>query len=92
MQELELTVTRALKFYWLFFWRAVIGGALIGAVVGFVVGFIMGIAGFAMQQITVVTSIMGLIIGVVWSVIVLKMAFKKRYSDFRIALVPRDTP
>jgi membrane associated rhomboid family serine protease len=89
MREVEITIGRLLRVYWLFLWRAIIGGLVIGAVFGFVIGFIMGAAGFAQAQIAVVTSTAGLIIGTVWSVVVVRMMLEKQYSDFRIALIER---
>jgi hypothetical protein len=70
-------------------WRGAIGGLVIGAVVGFVIGFVMGATGFAKEQIAVVTSSAGLIVGLVWTVVVVKMMLQKQYRDFRIALIER---
>jgi membrane associated rhomboid family serine protease len=89
MHEVEFTTGRLLRMYWLFVWRGVIGGLVIGAVIGFVIGFVMGATGFTKAQIAFVTSIAGVIVGAVWSVVVLKMLLKKQYSDFRIALIER---
>ena len=41
MREVEITIGRLLRVYWLFLWRAIIGGLVIGAVFGFVIGFII---------------------------------------------------
>jgi hypothetical protein len=90
MQEVEITLGRLLRVYWLFVWRAAIGSALIGAVVGFVIGFIMGAAGAAREQVVLTTSIAGAIVGLIWSLAVLKMALEKPYKGFRIALIAQD--
>ena len=89
MREVEITIGRLLRVCWLLFWRATVGALVIGAAFGFVIGFIMGAAGFAQAQIALVTSTAGLIFGVVWSVVVVKMMLEKHYSDFRIVLVER---
>jgi hypothetical protein len=90
MQELEITPGRLLRIYWLFVWRAVIGSLLMGAVAGFVIGLIMAAAGAAREQMTIMTSIAGAIVGLIWSIAALKMALEKRYKGFRIALIARD--
>jgi len=65
LREVEITIGRLLRIYWLLFWRGMVGGLVIGAAFGFVIGFIMGAAGFAQAQIALVTSTAGLIFGVV---------------------------
>jgi membrane associated rhomboid family serine protease len=89
MREVEITVGRLVGICWLLMWRAAIGGFVIGAVIGFIIGFVMGATGFAKGQIAVVTSLAGLIVGLVWTVVVVKMMLQKQYRDFRIALIER---
>jgi multisubunit Na+/H+ antiporter MnhE subunit len=89
MQELEITIGRLLRIFWLFAWRATIGGAGSGGIVGFVIGFVMGAAGSTREHLTLVTSLAGLVAGTIWSMVVLKMALEKQYQDFRIALIAR---
>jgi hypothetical protein len=59
LREVENTIGRLLRIYWLFLWRAMIGGPVIGAAFGFVIGFIMGATGFSQARIAVVTSTVG---------------------------------
>jgi multisubunit Na+/H+ antiporter MnhE subunit len=89
MQELEITIGRLLRIFWLFAWRATIGGAVAGGIVGFVIGFVMGAAGSTREHLTLVTSLAGLVAGTIWSIVALKMALEKQYQDFRIALIAR---
>jgi hypothetical protein len=72
--------------WWLFVWRAAVGGAVIGGVAGFVVGFILALAGLA-EYVLIVTGVTGYALGLVWSTFVLRMMLRKRYADFRLALV-----
>jgi hypothetical protein len=88
MQELEPTWSRALRIWWLLLWRGILGAALIGAVAGFVVGFIGGLTGVPTATITLVSGILGGLIGIGWAIVVVRMALRKRYGDFRIVLVP----
>jgi hypothetical protein len=84
MHELEITPSRLLKIFWLFTWRAMIGGFLIGFVFGFIIGVAGRIAGF---QSNLIAGAGGVLLGLIWSIFVMKMALRKNYSDFRIALV-----
>jgi hypothetical protein len=92
MQEIEISIGGLLRIYWLLFWRGLVGGLVFGFVQGFIIGFVMGAAGFPRAQITPVTASVGIVVGIIWSVVVLKMAIRKRYKDFRIALIAQDEP
>jgi hypothetical protein len=88
MQELEPSWNRVIAVWWLIFWRGTLGGVLLGGVVGFIEGFIGGMLGASPQSITLVTSISGGVVGFAWFIMVVRMALRKHYGDFRIALVP----
>ena len=90
VQELELTMGRALSISWLIIWRGIAGGLLIGAVIGAILGAILALAGMDVGQISLVTAPVGVVVGLVWWVFCIRMAMKKKYRDFRIALVPRE--
>ncbi|HVX76149.1 MAG TPA: hypothetical protein VHB49_08480 [Bradyrhizobium sp.] len=89
MKEVELTIGRLLRIFWLLAWRGTLGGLVLGAVVGFIIGFIMGAAGSTREHVALVTSIAGLFVGAAWTIVVVKMALEKQYDDFRIALIGR---
>ena len=88
MNELEPTWSRTLAIWWLMMWRGVLGGLLLGGVAGFVVGFICGLARVPEETTGLVTSIQGAFIGLAWTVVVARMALRKRYGEFRLALIP----
>jgi hypothetical protein len=90
MQELEPTWSRAISVWWLIFWRGIVGAALIGGVVGFVIGFIGALAGVDAAVLTIVNGAIGLLIGTIWMIYAVRMALRKRYGGFRLALVPLD--
>ena len=73
MQEIEITIGRLLRVVWLLLWRAVLGGAVLGGVVGFVFGFVMALFGSTHEHIVLVNSIVGLVVGAIWWVAVVKM-------------------
>jgi xanthine/uracil permease len=88
-QEVEITIGKLLRIYWLLLWRAAVGAAIIGGMFGFVIGLVMGLARFPREQIALVTGPVGLVVGVIWSVFVLRMMLEKQYKDFRIAVIAR---
>lgn len=88
MQELEPTLSRALRVWWLFMWRGTLGSILIGAAAGVVLGIVGTLVGLPQTSIAVVGAILGACIGIGWSIIVMRMALLKRYEEFRLALVP----
>ena len=90
MQELEPTWPRVLSVWWLISWRGMVGAVLLGAVAGFVLGIVVALLHLPEQVITLGGGVMGGIIGLVWVVVVIRMALRKKYGDFRIALLPRD--
>lgn len=89
MQELEITWSRVTAVWWLIVWRAGLGGALIGGVLGFIIGFVGAMLGASLQGITLTSTIVGALVSLFWSLVVVRMALRKRYGDFRLALVAR---
>jgi hypothetical protein len=89
MQELEITWGRVMSVWWLVAWRSGVGAVLLGAAIGFVIGFIGALAAVPVQTITVLSTAAGAIVGLVWAIVVVRMALRKHYGDFRLALVPK---
>jgi membrane associated rhomboid family serine protease len=87
MQELEVTWPRVFAICWLMFWRGVVGALVIGAVIGFIIGFVGALAGLRAHT-ALAAPIVGAIFGLIWWVYVVRMALRKHYADFRIALLP----
>jgi hypothetical protein len=88
MQELDLTWGRSMRVWWLMVWRGAVGGIVFGVIVGAITGFVIAILQGSIQTITAVSATLGYIVGLVWSMFVVRMALAKRYKEFRIALVP----
>jgi len=88
MQELELTWSRVLKIWWLLIWRGQLIAILIGFLLGFVWGFVVSSIGRADLAETGGTAI-GAAVGLVWGMFAVRMALRKQYADFRLALVAR---
>jgi hypothetical protein len=86
MEEVELTVTRLLAVVWLILWRGIVGAT----VIGFLFGFVLGIVWFAAMRAALPPALglgIGAVIGLGWYPFVIRMALKKKYKSFRIALV-----
>jgi hypothetical protein len=90
--EREPTFERTLSIWWLLAWRGTICGALMGELLGAVIGVVWYALHGSPQNLQMVSSIAGSLIGLTWGFVVLRMALRKNYSGFRIALVPVAAP
>jgi hypothetical protein len=91
MQELEPTWGRVMSVWWLLAWRTMVGAFLLGAIAGGVFGFFAALANWPAETIQSGGTVLGGFIGALWGIVVVGMALKKKYSNFRIALVPVTT-
>lgn len=89
MEFAQVTWMRAAKVWWSLLWRGLLFGILSGAGVGFVLRCIMGLAKAEPGTIKAVCTLAGYIVFVPVGITVTKIILKKRYSDFKIALVTR---
>ncbi len=88
--ELEVTWERAFRVWWAYFWRSLIAIAasiVVGAVVGGILGFILGAAGVPTKTIPIVTAPVGFVVGLLFSVVPVKMILGKDFGEFRLLLV-----
>jgi hypothetical protein len=93
--ELEITWARAVRVWWALMWRSLLAmplGAAVGCFVGAVMGFIGHLLGLPQQDvlffIRIVTAPLGLGLGSLVGLWATWTVLRKRYSEFRIALVP----
>lgn len=90
MEELEITWLRATKIWWSLIWRGLLYGLLFGILIS--IPLSMATAALGLDQVQAerviqnITGACGLLLGI-W---VLKIVLGKKYSDFRIVLVPSD--
>jgi hypothetical protein len=63
-----------------------------GGLLGVVIGVVWYALHWSPQNLQVVSGIAGGMIGLAWGFVVLRMALRKHYSGFRIALVPVAAP
>jgi hypothetical protein len=92
MQELEVTWGRILRFWWAFFWRGVVIAVPIGAVIGALLGATVAMMGHPEWVHSPWFRLGSAVIWLPIVPIVLRMAFRKKYSDFRIAFVSLEPP
>lgn len=91
-RELPVTWGRVIRVWWAYLWRSIlvaIGATVIGMVVGGVIGMGLGIVGISPEMIAMITTPIGLIIGIIVSIFPIKMILNKDFGDFRLALMER---
>ncbi len=94
MQELEATWKRAISIAWLIVWRGSLGSLVIGFAIGFVVGFVFGFmnsvngtSGALPEVVRLIITALTIPAALAWWLLVVRMALRKRYKGFRLALV-----
>lgn len=88
--ELEVTWKRAAKVWWSYLWRSIIAiivAMVLGGIVGFIIGFVLGAMGVSTQTIQFITAPIGMIIGLLISVVPIKMILGKDFGEFRLVLL-----
>lgn len=93
--ELNVTWNRAIRVWWSLAWRnliAILASMVLGAIVGFIVGMILGSFGASVHTIQWVTAPLGAILGLVISIIPIKMILGKDFGEFRLVLLGDDAP
>ncbi len=70
-------------------WRSLLGALVFGLAVGAAIGLMVGLLNLSPKIITVASPLLGAVIGALWGIMVMRMALRKLYSDFRTVLTPR---
>jgi hypothetical protein len=87
MQEIELGWDQVARIAWLLLWRGALGGFALSFALGLAINLGLGM-GLGIMLSTNVNMAMGVIVALLWWPFAVRMAFRKRYANFRIALVP----
>lgn len=90
--ELEVTWGRAVRVWWAYAWRnliALVAAVVIGGIAGGLIGFIMGVAGADAKTIRMATLPIGVILGLVVSIVPFKLILGKDFGEFRLLLVQK---
>ena len=89
VQELQVTWGRAVRIWWAYIWTnliAIVVVMVVGFVAGLVLGFILRMAGVPLSTITLVTALIGAVMGLAISVVPIKMILGKDFGEFRLVL------
>jgi len=89
MQELEITWERVMHVWWLLVWRGLLGGWIFAVALAFLIGEAGGRLGFDFPTTAAVATPLSWLAGLAWGLVVVKMALKKNYQEFRLALVAK---
>ena len=84
MTELEVTGDRIFKVWWLLTWRVAAVGIVFTILLEVISRWAPAAHGYA--------RILELVVMLAWNIKVTGMALRKKYEDFRIVLVPIETP
>lgn len=63
---------------------------ILGAIVGFVIGLVLGAAGVGSDTIQLITAPIGGVIGLLISIIPMKLILGKDFGEFRLVLLIRN--
>jgi hypothetical protein len=86
MQEVEPGWNEIARITWFLVWRAAVGGFVASFVLGLIVNLVAGYA-FGVVMSTGVNLAIGAGIAIIWWPIVVRMALKKNFQGFRLALI-----
>lgn len=88
--ELEATWQRTTKVWWAYLWRnliAIVASIILGSLIGAALGFILGMLGVGSETIKIICTPIGFIVGLLISIIPMKMILNKNYGEFRLVLL-----
>lgn len=86
--ELEVTTKRVFMIWWAYCWRSVIISGGIGVLLASITDVIMEALNYSPYSIKI-DNLVGFIGAVTTQIFVLKLVLKKKFHEFRIALIAR---
>jgi hypothetical protein len=89
MQELEITWARVARIWWLLVWRGLLGGWILAVALAFLITVASDWLGLNFPTLAAITTALSSVAGLAWGLLVVKMALKKHYKEFRLALVKK---
>lgn len=87
MTEVELTLNRVVKVWWSLFWRGVLFGGGSGFILGFIIGLGGAVMGLPRQAGETLAMLATILVGIPIGIWIIRTVLRKKFSDFRIALV-----
>ncbi|MGX5913216.1 hypothetical protein ACR0ST_00590 [Aliidiomarina sp. Khilg15.8] len=88
--EVEVTWKRAVRVWWSYTWRNLIAGVfgmIIAAIIAGNLALMMSVMGSSEQMVTYATGAIGFTMGLIVSIIPIKLILNKSFGDFRLVLV-----
>lgn len=92
MQELELTTGRMCRLWWAIFWRGCVVAVPCAVVLGMLSGMIIAVSGMPDFTTSPLFSLGEMVILLPLYPLILRWAFRARFSDFRVVFVPPKVP
>jgi hypothetical protein len=90
MREIQPGWSEILRITWLLIWRAMLGGFAMGFVLGIIVNM-TALYAFGTMLGSETNLVIGLMVAILWWPQVVRMALRKRFKGFRLALVATET-
>jgi uncharacterized protein with PQ loop repeat len=84
----EVTWMRTLKICWSLFWMEMVFVLIASVISGVIIG-VLSVSGVDKKGPTMISNVVTGILDIPVSLIILRYVLKKKYSDFRIALIKR---
>ncbi len=88
--ELEITWKRATHVWWSYLWRnliAIVVSAITGGIIGLIIGLFLGWFGVSSETVNLIVLPITLIMGLLISIIPMKMILGKDFGEFRLVLL-----
>jgi uncharacterized membrane protein YeaQ/YmgE (transglycosylase-associated protein family) len=85
-----MTWLRTIKIWWYWAWRSLLMALVVAVIFGFLLGLFASPFISSPESMAAFSNVAGAIIGIFFAIYVLKSLPEKRFSDFRVVLVPRD--
>jgi hypothetical protein len=91
--ELEITWKRTVKVWWSYLWRnliAIICAIILSFIFGFIVALTLGAFHVSVQAQQIIVAPIGAIIGLLSSIVPIKMILGKDFGEFRLVLLKKE--
>ncbi|HYA39769.1 MAG TPA: hypothetical protein VEF34_00570 [Syntrophobacteraceae bacterium] len=92
MEEFRVTWERALTVWWSIAWRSTLFGFLAAFAIGFAIAFFGAILHFNERFLQRLSILAGILTGSAVGIWAVKRVLAKRFTEFRIVLLPPDWP
>src|ERR1051325_10567387 len=87
MQELVPTWKNALSVWWLITWRGLVGFLFLVFAIAVLVDSLATLIGGRSGTFSIIGAIGAWVLSIFWGLVVVRMALRKRYRHFRVALI-----